>query len=232
MRTGGDPAALEQLAARGPGQSFTLARTARALEQVGAWHRHRSPDSTIRTAGAVARLRRLATRVLSLDAWVGEVAAALRTADRPPLQLRLLALGTDHPLARAGLEGPATPGRARLRALTGEQLDALAAVPGLPAPWRDRVHRVRIQRWLAGLPDELVAVPDADVGLLARLADRWVVDRVSAVIDLHRTGDETVARARAAAAGIRRLLTRQDLTVLSFTSGLTPTIRVASRPPS
>lgn len=227
MTIGADPAALERLAAAGPGQAFTLTVAARALERAGGWHRHRSPASHVHTAPAVAELRRVAQRVLALDAWVGDVATALRAADRAPLHLGLLSLGTDHPTAHAAASTATPPLPAVVRLLSDPDLDALAAVPSLPTPWRDRIHRERVRRWLAGLEQRLTAVPEDREGWLAGLVDTWLVDRVSAVVDLHRTREEEVDRHRAAAAGARRLLARPDLRVLSFTAGHPPTMRVA-----
>lgn len=225
MTTGGDPAALTQLAHPGPGQAFTLVHTARALERAGDRHRSRTPASRIHTGPAVTGLRMLADRIHALDAWVRDVAAALRAADSGSFHLHLLSLGVHHPAADRSVGGSRR--RRLVPSLSAAQLEELAALPGLPSTWRDPVHRARLQRWLAELDERISDVPDDDVGLLARWADTWFLDPLTPVVDLHQPRTDTVARLRAEADGARRLLARHDLTVWSFDAGDPPTIRVA-----
>ena len=225
---GADPAELDRLAAGGPGQAFGLVNAAAWLERTGTRYQDRSPSSHVDVRGAVARLRALADRVVDLDEWVRDVAAALRTADRGGLDLRLLSLGHGHPAVRTG----APPSRTDAWCWSSADLAALAAVPRLPPTWRDPVHRMRVRRWLAKLDERVAAVPADDHGWFARLVDDALVDRLSPAADLHRTREEQVTRLRAEAAGAKRLLFHPDLTVLSFSDGARPTIRVAFGDPT
>lgn len=244
MTIGGDPDELLRAAAGGPGQAFTVDHAARVVAEAGLRHRTRARSNTMDTSGAVAGLRWLSSRIVRLDAWVARVATALRAADAggiPDLRSRLLALGASHPAAAAVRDGDTNAGELPVQQLASAELDEIASWPGLPGPWRDRVHRERMRRWLDRLPDRIAAVSSIGTrGPLARVVDwidRTVVDLASPVVDLHRSHHEEVDALHAQAAGVRRILADPRLTVWSFTPRSAtpaggPAVRVALGDPT
>lgn len=234
MTVGGDPDELRRLAAGGPGQAFTLDHTARVLEHAARRHAVRNQHSRVAPVPAVQRLHRLARRIARVDRWVLLVAAALRAADVATLRSRLLLFGAGHPATTAVVGPRAVPVALPVDRLTDRELDEIAGWPRLPGPWRDRVHRERIRRWLARTDQRIAVVPpELSGGLLDRIAqwvDERLLDRISPLVDLHLSHAETVARVTARAAGARWLLAQPGLTVWSFspsTPTRAPTVRVA-----
>lgn len=226
MTVGGDPVAIERLAAGGPGQAFALRHAATDLDRAGDRHRRRNPGTPVRVAPAAATLRRLGDRILELDAWVRAVAHALTDADTTAPGTALLALGAGHPLARSPAAGPPAPHV--VRALSDDDLTTAAGVARLPGPLRDAVHRERLRRWVRDLDRRLAAVSDDDrLGLLARWVDTWVLDPLAPIADLHRTADETRERLRSEATAARELLAAPGHRIWSFDDGDPPTVRVA-----
>lgn len=218
---GGDPEELVRAARGGPGQAFTLDHTTRLLEHAGRRHAARNRASRVDTDTVVARLRVLARRITSLDHWVLLVAAALRAADATGVRARLLQFGAGHPAASAVVGPHAVAAALPVAALSDAELDEIAGWPRLAGPWRDRVHRERMRRWLGRTGDRISAVPEDDgngpLDRLARWVDRRLIDRFSPLVDLHTDHAEAVGHHRAAADGVRWLLAQPDLTVWSFT---------------
>lgn len=235
---GGDAGELDNAAAGGPAQAFTLDHRARVLAAAAVAHRRRSPTSRVDALPDTARLHALARAILRLDHWVLLVASALRAADADPVRSRLLAFGAHHPASRAVLGTTAVATALPVAPLDDEVLAQITGWPRLGGAWRDRVGRERARRWIAALPARLDAVAPTGHGpvdLLATAVDRHVLTRVTPLTDLHHSAEEHHARRLAETAGLRWLLAQPDLTVWSFapTAGTDrPTVRLALGDPA
>lgn len=228
--TGADPAELDRAARDGPAQAWTLDHAARGLDHLDGVRRWRGGRHLALVAEVVTGLRRLGERFAALDAWVEQVAAALRDADTPTAALPLLELGVEHPASHLVTAGAVRWQELRPGLLDDHRLDALAATARLPAPVRDRVQRERLARWVSRLDDRVAAVPEAPgwspLDRLATWVDQRLLELLAPVVDLHDSPAEQTARLRAEVDGVRRVLAEPGLAVLSFDPG-GPSVRIA-----